>query len=250
MTICIAAAQSASIAGDVEANVRTHVRFIDAARAEGVDLLVFPELSLSGYEPPLLGACALTPGDARLAPIRDAAKAAGITVIVGAPLDGGDQGLPYIAALAFAPDGTVDVYRKQYLHAGEERYVRAAAIGAHCRDLNGHRYALAICADTTHHAHAAAAARAGAALYLAGALISKGGYEHDAALMRRYATDLGIGVLMANHAAASGGYDVAGRSAIWAAGGALLACADGPGDCLVLARDDDGGGWQGRVVPM
>lgn len=248
MTICIAAAQSPSLAGDVEANVRTHVRFIDAARAEGVDLLVFPELSLSGYEPALLASCALMPGDARLAPIRDAAVAARMTVIVGAPQDGGDGGLPWIAAFAFAPDGTVDVYRKQYLHAGEEQYVRVGELGAHCRELNGHRYALAICADTTHRAHAAAAAQAGAALYLAGVLISKNGYEHDAALMQRYAADFGIGVLMANHAAPSGGYDVAGRSAMWAPGGALLACADGPGDWLVIARDNNG--WQGRAVPL
>ena len=54
-------------------------------------------------------------------------------------------------------------------------------------------------------------------------------------------------VLMANHAAPSGGYDVAGGSA-WAAGGALLARADGPGEYLVIARDDDG--WQGNVVPL
>lgn len=248
MTICIAAAQSPSMAGDVAANVGTHMRFIEAAQAQGVHLLVFPELSLSGYEPALLGGCALTPGDARLAPIRDAAIAARMTVIVGAPQDSGSDALPFIAAFAFAPDGTVDVYRKQYLHPGEERYVQAGAIGAHCRDLNGHRYALAICADTTHHAHAAAAAEAGASLYLAGVLISKNGYAHDAALMQRYAADFGIGVLMANHAAPSGGYDVAGRSAIWAPGGALLACADGPGDCLVIARDDNG--WQGRVVPL
>ena len=53
---------------------------------------------------------------------------------------------------------------------------------------------------------------------------------------------------MANHAAPSGGYDVAGGSAVWAAGGALLARADGPGEYLVIARDDDG--WQGNVVPL
>lgn len=248
MTICIAAAQAPSVAGEVAANVATHVRFIEAAQAQGVDLLVFPELSLSGYEPALLAACALTPGDARLAPIRDAAISARMTVIAGAPQDGGGDGPPYIAAFAFAPDGTVDVYRKQYLHAGEEHYVQAGELGAHCRELNGHRYALAICADTTHRAHAAAAAQAGAALYLAGVLISKNGYQHDAALMQRYAADFGIGVLMANHAAPSGGYDVAGRSAMWAPGGALLACADGPGDCLVIARNNNG--WQGRVMPL
>ena len=228
--------------------MRIHLAFIEAARAHGVDLLVFPELSLSGYELPMLRGCAPTPQDPRLAPIREAASASGMTVIAGAPLADAGDGLPGIAAFTFGVDGALGVYRKQYLHAGEEQYVRAGPIGASGAVLNGHRYALAICADTTHRAHAAAAAATGATLYLAGVLISKGGYAQDAALLQQYAAEFNLGVLMANHAAPSGGYDVAGGSAIWTAGGALLARADGPGDCLVIARET--GGWQGQVVAV
>ena len=248
MSICMAAAQSPSVAGDVEANVRIHLAFIDAAREHGVELLVFPELSLSGYELPLLRGCALAPDDARLARIREAAIAAGMTVVVGAPMADGGEAQPCIAAFAYGPNGEVGVYRKQFLHAGEDRYAQAGQIETHISSLLGHRYALAICADITHRAHVAAAAEAGATLYLAGVLISKGGYAHDTALLEQYAADFGIGVLMANHAAPSGGYDVAGGSAVWTAGGVLLARADGPGDCMVIAMEN--GGWQGKVVPV
>jgi len=248
MAICIAAAQSPSIPGDIEANVGIHLRFVDAARAEGVQLLVFPELSLCGYELPLLRDCALTPDDTRLRTIRDAASAAGMTVIVGAPVGDGDDGLPFIASIAFAPDGTTSIYRKQYLHDGEERYAQAGAIAAQCSQLNGHRYAQAICADTGHRAHAAAAAEDGASLYLAGVLISKGGYDADAAKLKSYATDFGMGVLIANHGAPSGGYDAAGRSAFWSPGGALLVQAEGPGNQLVIARNS--GQWRGSVISV
>ena len=248
MSICMAAAQSPSVAGDVEANVRIHLAFIDAAREHGVELLVFPELSLSGYELPLLRGRALAPEDARLASIRRAAIASGMTVVVGAPIADNGQALPCIAAFAYGPNGDVGIYRKQFLHDGEERYASAGRLGAHVSPLRGHRYALAICADMTHRAHAAVAAEAGASLYLAGVLVSKGGYAHDTALLERYAADFGIGVLMANHAAPSGGYDAAGGSAVWSAGGALLARAGGPGDCLVIATEN--GGWQGKVVPV
>jgi len=248
MAICIAAAQSPSIPGDIEANVAIHLRFVDAARAEGVQLLVFPELSLCGYELPLLRDCVLTPDDARLRAIREAASAAGITVIVGAPVNDGDAALPSIASIAFAPDGTTSIYRKQYLHDGEERYAQAGAIAAHCRELKGHRYAQAICADTSHRVHAAAAAEDGASLYLAGGLISKGGYEADAAKLQSYATDFGMGVLIANHGAPSGGYDAAGRSAFWSPGGTLLIQAEGPGNQLVIARNN--GQWQGSVISV
>ena len=49
MGIRIAAAQAPSVAGDIAANIAIHLRFIAAAQAEGVQLLVFPELSLCGY---------------------------------------------------------------------------------------------------------------------------------------------------------------------------------------------------------
>ncbi len=248
MAISIAAAQASSVPGDIDANVGIHLRFIDAARAEGVQLLVFPELSLCGYELPLLRNCVLTPDDARLRPIREAALAAGMTVIVGAPVGDDSEGLPFIASIAFAPDGTASIYRKQYLHDGEERYAQAGAIAAHCRELNGHRHAQAICADTGHRAHAAAAAEDGASLYVAGVLISKGGYEADAAKLKSYATDFGMGILIANHGAPSGGYDAAGRSAFWPPGGELLIQAEGPGNQLVIAHHDEQ--WQGRVISI
>ncbi|WP_202412912.1 carbon-nitrogen hydrolase family protein [Duganella lactea] len=249
MGIRIAAAQAPSVAGDIAANLQTHLRFIAAARAEGVQLLVFPELSLCGYELPLLRDCAMAPHDARLDALR--AAAAGMTVIVGAPLMTvipAAAARPCIASITLTADGGTRVYRKQYLHGGEEVYAQAGPIGATAHALLGQHYVEAICADTTHAAHAQAAAEAGATLYVAGVLISAGGYAHDAALLRGHAASHQMGVLLANHAADSGGYSVAGNSAFWAPGGQLIVQADGPGDCLVIAEEQHG--WQGRVVPL
>ena len=242
MGICIAAAQSPSIAGDIEANLAIHVRFIEAAHAEGVELLLFPELSLCGYELPLLRDCLLTPDDARLAPLRNATMATGMRIIAGAPLADDRDALPCIAAFSFLPDGTATVYRKQYLHAGGELHARPGPMGAHCQQLNGQRYAQAICADATHYQHAADAAADGATIYLAGVLISEAGYANDAAKLQRYASDFGMGVLMANHAAPSGGYAVAGRSAWWSPGGVLVAEVAGPGSALLVV-DGQGGAY-------
>ncbi|WP_343732990.1 carbon-nitrogen hydrolase family protein [Duganella sp.] len=244
MGIRIAAAQAPSVAGDLAANLATHLRFIAAARAEGVQLLVFPELSLCGYELPLLRQCALTPDDARLAPLRTA----GMTVIVGAPVLDAGAARPCIASISLTADGGTTVYRKQYLHAGEEAYAQPGPAGAHAHALHGQRYVEAICADTNHAAHARAAADAGASLYVAGVLISEGGYAKDAAALRGYAETHHMGVLMANHATPSGGYASAGKSAFWAPGGALLAQAPGPGDYLVIADSADR--WQGRVAAV
>ncbi len=49
MKINIALAQFNTKLGEVKANLDTHLQLIDDAKAKGADLLVFPELSLTGY---------------------------------------------------------------------------------------------------------------------------------------------------------------------------------------------------------
>lgn len=45
----LALSQISTVLGDVQANLNKHLKIIDQAYAEQVDLLVFPELSLTGY---------------------------------------------------------------------------------------------------------------------------------------------------------------------------------------------------------
>ena len=49
MKLTIALAQINTRLGDVKANLEKHLRLIATARGDGADLLVFPELSLTGY---------------------------------------------------------------------------------------------------------------------------------------------------------------------------------------------------------
>lgn len=49
MKFNVGLAQIAPVLGDVEANLSIHHETIRQARADGVDLLIFPELSLTGY---------------------------------------------------------------------------------------------------------------------------------------------------------------------------------------------------------
>ena len=46
----ISAAQTCPVKGDVNANLDEHLRLIDLAASEGAQVVVFPELSLTGYE--------------------------------------------------------------------------------------------------------------------------------------------------------------------------------------------------------
>src|SRR5512138_410849 len=49
MQINLALAQLATKLGDVQANFEKHLNFIEQAKAAKADLILFPELSLTGY---------------------------------------------------------------------------------------------------------------------------------------------------------------------------------------------------------
>lgn len=243
--LVIAAAQATSIGGDIAANVADHSRFISAAGDLGVQLLIFPELSLTGYEPAIARARTLAPDDARLDSLRSLAVRLRMAVVAGAPMASGN-GRCRLAALAFLPDGSVSTYSKQHLHSGEEVFFEPGGGGDLLR-ICGETVALAICADASYPQHAACAASRGASVYAAGVLITDKGYAADAGLFERYATEHGMTCVMANYAAPSGGWFPAGKSAIWCAGGQRVVAAEGLERALVVATRESGA-WHGAVV--
>lgn len=243
--LTLAAAQSVSIAGDLSANLARHQHLMGLAAQEGVQLLVFPELSLTGYEPQLVAELALLPDSPRLQPLRNLARELKLTTVVGMPIRLSVDGPVLIGALVLGADGSLAVYSKQHLHPGEERFFAPGSGGAPLQ-LGNEVLALAVCADFCHASHVQAAVDAGAGIYAAGVLISEGGYAVDSALLQGYARDHGILVLMANHGGPSGGWSCAGRSAIWGAQGQLLGAVEGVGEALLIARRD-GGQWRVEV---
>src|SRR5256885_12417548 len=88
-SLSIAVAQPACVGYDVAGNVVAHAALV---RAAGTRVVVFPELSLTGYE---LDAPALDPADPRLAPLVAACADTGSVALVGAPVRG-----DHIATLA------------------------------------------------------------------------------------------------------------------------------------------------------
>lgn len=241
----IAAAQSVSIPGDIAANVAAHCRFIAEASSHHIDVLVFPELSLCGYELPLMAECVLRPDDEGLRPIRELVVQTGVSVIVGAPI-ASTTDRPYIGALMFRAGGETSIYCKHHLHPGEERFASACPRACQTHRIGDDAMAVAICADTAHEAHPKAAAEAGATLYLASVLVSETGYATDAGNLQGYARQYGMATLMANHGGPSGGYVSAGKSAFWSPNGQLIVAAPGAGECLVIASRG-AEGWSGEL---
>jgi predicted amidohydrolase len=191
---------------------------------------------------------AITLDDERLVPLRELMRQFDITIIAGAPI-ACPEGKPYIGALTLNSDNS-HVYRKQHLHPGEEDFFSPSPNKKGCVvDVKGVSVGVAICADINHASHAEEAARNGASIYIAGVLITDSGYSTDTQQLQHYATEHAMTVLMANHGSPTGGYIPAGKSAIWAHSGKLLATTDGTGNALVLAAKDQGK-WTGRTLTI
>ncbi len=230
----LAVAQTASVRGDVESNVETHARFAEAAARHDARIIVFPELSLTGYEPDIAATHMLTAEDPRLNPLIEIARKHAITIVAGAPYRS-PRGL-HIAALVIQPEA-VRVYTKHHLHSGEEAYFVPGTMGLQI-GVEGERVSFAVCADTTHPEHAEAAARAGATVYAAGVFITPTGIEVDSAQLRGYARSHRMTVLMANYASPSGGFPTAGRSAVWDKRGERVVEAPSSGEALLLVHGE------------
>ena len=243
-TLTLAVAQSTAVLRDVEQNVSRHIQLASLAAAHGARLVLFPELSLTGYDWGLTAADALSSGDARLRRLHDMANAAETVVVAGAPLLS-RHGL-HIGAIAFGLRDGVDTYTKQFVTEGEARAF-VSGIGRDPLPIGDQFIGLAICADATHPEHARDAVRRRATIYAACSLITAGGYAADTALLQRYALDYRMLVLMANYGAPVGEWAPAGKSAIWSEHGELLACAPAVGEALVVAqRHEDC--WNAKVV--
>lgn len=237
----IAAAQSMSTPLDVAANVREHLALVHAAAEHGVQWLVFPELSLTGYELAAMPSRVLHADHALLAPLRDAAARTGMAITVGAPVALGAGLLPAIGAITLRPDGSHATYAKHHLHGSETAFATPGPAPVHLQALEPLRIASAICADTNHPTHAAQVAQAGATVYAAGILTSEKGYAAEAPLWQSYAREHAMVVLIANHGGPSGGYVSVGRSGIWDRSGKRVVEAPGVGRYLVIASVDADG---------
>jgi NAD+ synthase (glutamine-hydrolysing) len=143
----VALAQINPTVGDIRGNSRKISDRIARARDEGAALVVFPELTLTGYPPEdlLLKTSFLDAADTALREL--AAQTNGIVAVVGYPEKAEDV---YNSAAVLADGEVVAVYRKMYLPNygvfDEQRYFQSGSEAA-LVEVNGIPIGLSICED-------------------------------------------------------------------------------------------------------
>ena len=229
MKICLA--QTRPVTGAVEQNIARHEVFIETAVSHQADLIIFSELSLTGYEPTLADSLAIQPDDPQLDVFQTMANERQITIGVGLPTP--SQPRPCISLVIFQPHQPRTVYTKQYLHADEEPFFIP---GPHAAGLIGadETIALAICYELAVPDHAATAFENGANIYLASVAKFANGVRQAKDRLAEIARQYKMTVLLVNAVGPADGGECAGQTAVWNQAGNLVAQLDNTSEGILI----------------
>jgi predicted amidohydrolase len=213
-------AQLASVPGQTQANAERAVEVLGAHPE--VEIAVFPELFLGGYDLSLVPQSARAPDCAELRTIADAAAAASTAVVIGFA-ERAEDGTLFNSVACIDRDGSLaGVYRKTRLFGAEPDVFEPGDTLEVVR-LAGLDVGPLICFDIEFPEPARALSAAGAELLVtASANMAPFGPDHERATRER-AVENHVPHLYANGVGAIGGFQLVGGSRSVDATGAVLA---------------------------
>ncbi len=211
----IAAAQYPARNRSVAENIAHHLRFIEAASTLACQLIVFPEMSLTG--PVSRSPLPPPPDEELLQPLGFAATRHGITIVAGLPVD--MNGVRSKGVVIFVPGALSPLTLLQ--GQGTCLTPQTTHISILTPEAEGH--------ELDPHA----------ALLATGTCTCEFQQQQSVQQLQRLAHKYAIAVLKSNYA---------GGSALWDENGQLIVRADS-GELLLTGRKH-AGGWEGDIIPL
>ena len=232
----IAAAQLKPVAGDTSANINRHLAFIELAAKNSANLVYFPELSISGYEPTMANTLVMDISDTALDVFQESSNTFDIIIGIGVPLS--SNGQVHIGMVWFQPSKRRCSYAKQLLHADELPYFISGDEQL-ILQAGGFKLAPAICYESLQESHVDKAVSLGATVYLASVAKSEEGIPKA---MQYYATTAkkhNIFIILVNCIGPSGDFVSAGQSAAWSPTGELLSQMKNDSEGILIIDTDN-----------
>jgi predicted amidohydrolase len=243
-TIRVAAVQAEAVPGDVVGNAKTAARLVAEAGAGGARLTVLPELFLPAYHPPALAADPTGTdlradgdgriGDARLDPLRAAARDTGAVVVIGASVRHPDDRRTCASLIVDRAGDVVAGYHKQHLCGPDEQALFVPGEEGASLRVDGWTFGLGICYDGCFPEHARAAALDGADGYLAPAAYVLGSAHRRDIYYAARALDNTMYVVFANLVGGTEPWRFNGGTAIYEPEGRALRRAGDEGETVVV----------------
>jgi len=241
----LAAAQTKPKRGDISANLLNHYQLVELAAQNGANLIAFPELSITGYERENAEALVFTEDDYRIDHLKELSVRNNIVIIAGAPIKI-DSKL-FIGEFIIAPDDSVSIYTKQFLHEGEDEFFDSTFDYNPMLTIENQNISFAICADIDNSLHPENAAKNDTDIYVASIFFSPNGIPNAYRDLQNYAQKHKMNVLMSNFSGESWGSPSAGQSAFWNNKGELVAQMN-DSDSGLLIIEKQGDDWESRIV--
>lgn len=220
----ISIAQVRPVKGDIEQNLINHIQLIEKAIKNGADLIMFPELSLTGYELELAEQLRTTSSDQRLDVLQELSDKHRIIIGVGLPTVENNKTL--ISMIIFQPNKERTTYSKQYLYYKEVGIITAGQNPLVIHFDQDHIIAPAICFELSIKEHQEYAAQNNASIYIASVLNSFNGVDADIKKLSEIAAEYKMITFMSNYIGESGSSQCAGKSSVWDNKGVLIAQLD------------------------
>lgn len=229
MKICVA--QTRPSTGNILVNIENHKKLITLAVSYKADIIIFPELSLTGYEPALAKDLATDQHDERFDSLQKMSNEAQITIGVGVPTKN-NEGIS-ISMILFQPHKAREIYSKKFIHADEEKFFIPGKNEINLTD-DAANIAIAICYEISVPEHSENAFKSGAKIYIASVAKTPGEVNKAVNTLSGIAKQYKMTVLMSNAVGQAEDYECGGKTSIWNNKGILMAQLNDTGEGLLI----------------
>jgi predicted amidohydrolase len=234
----IALAQIAARSGDITGNTQVIIDRIQAAAAAGVELVVLPEMSDTGYHMPTIVRTASSWDHGPFPEVSAAVAAVGVTAVVGLSERVGED--IYNTAAVIGPDGAlIAKYRKTHLITAEpvceQNFIRPGDSVTLCTAA-GFKVGLMTCYDIRFPEFARRLALSGAELLVVPAAFPASRITHWEAISTCRAIENQMYLVAVNRVGEDEGLRFGGCSRLIDPYGIVLASATGDGEALLVGE--------------
>jgi predicted amidohydrolase len=214
----IAVAQTRPVKGNIPTNISNHKKLIELAFAHEANTIIFPELSITGYEPTLAKELGTNENDNRFDDIQKLSDEKKMIIAVGMPLKR-KEGI-CISMIIFKPKNPRQVYSKKYLHSDETPFFISGQNNS--TFIDNTNMALSICYEISVPQHSENAFENGAKVYIASVAKSVAGVGKAVNTLSDIARKYSMIVFMSNCVGHCDNFDCGGKSSVWNNKGSLL----------------------------
>jgi len=230
----IAIAQYPCVQGDIRKNINRHCSWIEKASEHKAEIILFPELSLSGYEPKLADQLSMPIYHPDLDVFQELSEELGIVIALGIP--GKTDAGVHISQALFHPYAERMLYSKRILHDDEKPYFNAGKSRAELRVANLD-IALGICYESMQEQHWTSIDSTRSHLYLASVSKTREGMDLAHRFFSLKSHEKNMPVFLSNAIGPNDDFEACGRSAAWNAHGELAHTLENEPAILLINED-------------